>query len=82
MGEVRSFTLPTSGLQVQYSTKYFKNVDEEMNTLVPDVKISMTFDDFRQGIDPVYECIKAITIIVRMTNFNQFTVNPLLEGRV
>ena len=58
LGEVRSFTLPTSGLQVQYSTKYFKNVDEEMNTLVPDVKIPMTFDDFRQGIDPVYEWIK------------------------
>lgn len=58
LGEVRSFTLPASGLQVQYSTKYFKNVDEEVDTLVPDVLIPMTFDDYRQGVDPVYEWIK------------------------
>ena len=58
LGEVRSFTLPASGLQVQYSTKYFKNVDEEVDTLVPDVHIPMTFDDYRQGVDPVYEWIK------------------------
>ncbi len=58
LGEVCSFTLPASGLQVQYSTKYFKNVDEEVDTLVPDVHIPMTFDDYRQGVDPVYEWIK------------------------
>ena len=43
---------------MQYSTKYFKNVDEEVDTLVPDVHIPMTFDDYRQGVDPVYEWIK------------------------
>lgn len=57
-GEVRSFQLPTSKISVNYSTKYFKVTDENMNTITPDVKIEMSFSDFIKGIDPVYEWIK------------------------
>lgn len=57
-GEIRSFVLPSSGLQVQYSTRYFMNVKTEKNTLMPDVRIPTTFDDFSKGVDPVYEWIK------------------------
>ena len=57
-GEVRSFQLPTSKISVNYSTKYFKVIDEEVNTITPDVKIEMSFSDFTKGIDPVYEWIK------------------------
>jgi len=57
-GEVRRFQLPTSKLSVNYSTKYFKTTDEDINTIMPDVKIEMSFSDYRKGIDPVYEWIK------------------------
>ena len=55
------FTAPTLDgkyFLVTGTGKYFKNVDEEVDTLVPDVRIPMTFDDYRQGVDPVYEWIK------------------------
>lgn len=57
-GEVRSFQLPSSGLQVGYSTKYFRQTDENVNTITPDITIEASFADFAQGIDPVYEWIK------------------------
>jgi len=57
-GEIRGFQLPNSKLQVHYSTKYFKNTDEDMNTMRPDVEIEMSFRDFAKGIDPVFEWIK------------------------
>lgn len=58
-GEVRSFRLPASGLQINYSTKYFKNWNEDVNTFQPDVVIEPLFSDFTRGIDPVYEWVKA-----------------------
>ncbi len=57
-GEVKDFRLPDSKLLVDYSTKYFKVTDEDVNTITPDVKIEMTFFDFKKGIDPVYEWVK------------------------
>jgi len=57
-GEVRNLQLPTSNLIVNYSTKYFKYTDEDVNTISPDVKIEMSFLNFTKGIDPVYEWIK------------------------
>ena len=57
-GEVRNFQLPTFKLQVNYSTKYFKRTDENVNTITPDIKIEISFSDFTKGIDPVYEWIK------------------------
>lgn len=57
-GEVRSFNLPSSGLKVNYSTKYFQRVDDDLKTLTPDYIIETTFKDFKNGIDPVYEWIK------------------------
>jgi hypothetical protein len=57
-GEVKSFQLLTSKLSVNYSTKYFKVTDEDVNTITPDVKIEMSFSDFMKGIDPVYEWVK------------------------
>jgi len=57
-GEIRSFKLPNSNLDVIYSTKYFKNTEKEINTIVPYIKIETSFQDFKRGIDPVYEWIK------------------------
>jgi len=54
-GEVRSFTLPSSGIVVNYSTKYFRRSKEALHSLVPDVVIEADYQTFSQGIDPVLE---------------------------
>lgn len=57
-GEIRSFRLPESGVNIIYSTNFFKNTEEDINTLVPDIPVETTFSDYSKGIDPVYERIK------------------------
>ncbi|RUT79669.1 S41 family peptidase [Ancylomarina longa] len=57
-GEVRGFKLPHSGIEVLYSTKYFKETDEVMNSLQPDIQIETSFEDYKKGTDPVYDWIK------------------------
>lgn len=57
-GEVKNFKLPSSGIRVDYSTKYFKRTDEKVTTISPDIKLEPSFSDFARGIDPVYEWIK------------------------
>lgn len=57
-GEVKNFKLPSSGIRVDYSTKYFKQTDEKVTTISPDIKLEPSFSDFARGIDPVYEWIK------------------------
>lgn len=57
-GEVRSSSLPCSGLEICYSTKYFKRSDQEVNTLTPDVTLEESFADFVRGTDPVFEWIR------------------------
>jgi hypothetical protein len=50
------FTLPNSGLQVSYSTKYYTFAPGE--TLIrPDREIVPTWEEFRDGRDPVLEWI-------------------------
>ena len=58
-GEVRSFRLPDSEIEVRYSTKYFKMLKNDMPTLAPDVEIDLTVDDYVNGIDPVLEWVRA-----------------------
>ncbi|NMA52753.1 MAG: peptidase S41, partial [Peptococcaceae bacterium] len=56
-GEVKQFTLPNSEKPIRYSTKYFKWLDEDTNTLEPDMVIEETFAAYRAGVDPVTEWI-------------------------
>ena len=58
-GEVRSFQLPSSKVLVNYSTKYFKRSEKEIETIEPDMSIEMSFADFKKGGDPVFEWIKS-----------------------
>ena len=58
-GEIKGFILPSSKVEVIYSTKYFKNIENDISTIVPKVTIQSSFQDFINGIDPVYEWIKA-----------------------
>lgn len=57
-GEVKSFQLPSSGIRVNYVTKYFKRTDEKVSTISPDIKLEPGFSDFVSGIDPAYEWVK------------------------
>jgi hypothetical protein len=57
-GEVKNFRLPSSQLPVNYSTKYFTYTKIDLNTIKPDITVELSFEDYRKGIDPVYEWIK------------------------
>jgi hypothetical protein len=56
-GEVKSFELPNNKITVRYSSKYFKNYDKDMDTLVPDKNIELTIEDYINNVDPVLEYI-------------------------
>ena len=56
-GEVKQFELPNSEKPIRYSTKYFKWVEEDINTLAPDKVIEESFAAYREGTDPVLEWI-------------------------
>ncbi len=57
-GEVKSFMLPSSNMKVTYSTKYFKWTSEKENTIEPDVECPVSFTDYKNGVDPVYEYVR------------------------
>ena len=57
-GEVRTFRLPNSGLNVTYSTKFFTMVvDGDPDALEPDIHAEPTYDQWASGHDPVLEAV-------------------------
>jgi len=60
-GEVRTFTLPSSKMTVQYSTKYWHlNKKADPPALAPDVLIELSSADYFAGRDPVMEAVLAV----------------------
>jgi len=59
-GEVKKMKLPTSGLLLYYSTDFFQldAKQSEQNTINPDILIERSFNNYLNGIDPVYEYVK------------------------
>jgi Periplasmic protease len=58
-GEIKSFELPNSKLKLTYSTYYFiRTKKKNINTIKPDYVLEASFDDYTNGIDPVFEFIK------------------------
>ena len=57
-GEIKYLTLPVSGLKISYSTKYFNKYSPDSDSFYPDIEIETSFDDYKNGIDPVFEYIK------------------------
>ncbi|WP_027383518.1 S41 family peptidase [Epilithonimonas caeni] len=58
-GEIQSFELPNSKLKLTYSTYYFiRTKKKNINTIKPDHVVEVSFDDYINGIDPVFEFIK------------------------
>jgi hypothetical protein len=54
-GEVRTFTLPVSGIAVQYSTRYWKTEPEDRPSMEPDVPVPVSSADYFAGRDPAFE---------------------------
>jgi hypothetical protein len=54
-GEVESMTLPYSRLRVHYSTRFFKTMNGNPQTLAPDIQIEPSSSDYVSGSDPVLE---------------------------
>ena len=51
-GEVRLFQMPESGLNIQYSTKFFRYSQEDIKTIKPDIEVTYNFEDYLNGVDP------------------------------
>jgi hypothetical protein len=58
-GQIESFPLPNSSLEVFYSTNYFMRVKDDPPALIPDIAVVTTADDFFAGHDPVMDRILA-----------------------
>jgi len=54
-GELRTFKLPNSGITVSYSTKYFRVLDDDPPSFIPDVSINVRSADYFAGHDPALE---------------------------
>jgi hypothetical protein len=55
-GDVRTFRLPNSNIEVGYSTKVFRIVEgSDPDSIVPDVPVEPTVGDLREGRDPLLE---------------------------
>jgi len=56
-GEVQMFLLPNSKLPVTYSVKYFKVIDGDPDSLVPDILIERRLSDYLNKTDPVLKSV-------------------------
>jgi C-terminal processing protease CtpA/Prc len=55
-GDRRSFRLPSSGVEVTYSTKCFRLItDSDPEALNPDIAVSCSLADFVNGCDPALD---------------------------
>lgn len=57
-GEIKKFTLPNSGLVVYYSTKHFIHSQSDTDSFYPNYEINTSFNEYKNGVDPVYNWIK------------------------
>ncbi|SEJ59747.1 Peptidase family S41 [Propionispira arboris] len=57
-GEVKYLSLASSGLAIRYSTQYYKLIEDETQlSFEPDVVKEVTFQDYKNHIDPCLEWI-------------------------
>ncbi len=56
-GDTRPLVLPNSKMQISYSTKYFSLSDKFKENFIPDVEVNDSFNDYKNGIDDVYEAV-------------------------
>jgi C-terminal processing protease CtpA/Prc len=55
-GDVRTFVLPNSRIEVGYSTKLFRLIEgSDPASVMPDLLVEPSIDDLREGRDPLLE---------------------------
>jgi hypothetical protein len=54
-GEVETMILPYSRLRVNYSTRFFKTMNGDPQTLTPDIEVEPSSSDYLSGRDPALE---------------------------
>jgi len=54
-GELQALRLPVSGPAVTYSTKYFRVVEGDPESITPDIQIELDFDAHRGKSDPALD---------------------------
>lgn len=52
-GEDKSFRLPNSGVEITYATKYYSSSKTSPVSLLPDLYVETTPEEYFQGFDPV-----------------------------
>ena len=57
-GDVKRFVLPESNLVVSYSTRYFKVLEDDPPSIIPEIEALLYYKDFLNGIDPALEAIR------------------------
>lgn len=57
-GNIKKFTLPYSKITITYSTEYYQLNDKNEKTITPDVLLERTYQDYKNGIDPIFEYVK------------------------
>lgn len=57
-GEVKRFVLPESHLVVSYSTKYFKVIEDDPPSIIPEIGALPAYKDFMAGTDRAMEAIR------------------------
>jgi len=57
-GNIKRFTLPYSNIKVRYSTEFYEYSNKNKSTIIPDIIIERTYDDYKNGIDPIFEYVK------------------------
>ncbi len=58
-GEIKTFESPNFGITASYSTKYFVRGSEEDDTVMPDVRVPLTLDQWKHGVDAVFDAALA-----------------------
>jgi len=57
-GEGKILRLPKTKLLIQYSSKYFKYIDEDVDVVFPDIEVDSRYEDYLNAVDPIYEFVK------------------------
>ena len=57
-GEIKRISLPGSGATFIYSTKYHSLSDTKRGSIIPDILIKYTIDDYAESRDPVLAHIR------------------------
>jgi len=58
LGQVKSFLLPNTGIEVLYSSQFIQLEDRISETLEPQIPIYYSIEDYRRGVDPLIDLFR------------------------